>query len=515
MKFLKHISGAFKGEITSLQISYIASILTFLLFHLPFFRFVFDNLDYKSFSGIILIVCLIVVMLVANAWVYYTLIRISKIFGKIMLIIFFIANSISLYFINTYSVILDESMMGNLINTNTTEATSYFSWKFVWYIVLFGLIPSIYIVTVKIKQEPLKRFFRNFLISLGFILIMIFANATNWLWIDKHSKQLGGLALPWSYMVNIPRYYTHQYQRNKKEILLPKATIKDINKAVVILVIGESARRENFSLYGYTKETNPLLQQIDGLRHYTAASCATYTTAGVKCILEHEETSDLYEILPNYLFRNGVDVVWRSTNWGEPPLHISKQQHRETLLEMYNGENSEYDEILLANLRGEITKSSSDKVLIILHTSTSHGPSYNKKYPPQFETFSPVCQSVELSKCSNEELINAYDNTIVYTDYLLSNIIDTLKTLPEYNSAMIFVSDHGESLGEKNLYMHGVPMSIAPKEQYEIPFIVWSSTTEKQPKDLPSASQHNVFHSVMDFLSIDSEIYKEEMSIFE
>jgi len=153
--------------------------------------------------------------------------------------------------------------------------------------------------------------------------------------------------------------------------------------------------------------------------------------------------------------------------------------------------------------------------LIVLHTSTSHGPSYSKKYPPQFETFKPVCNSVELGNCSQTELINAYDNTIIYTDYILNNIIENLKQLKEYKSTMMFVSDHGESLGEKNLYMHGLPISIAPKEQYEIPFIVWlSDNSSKQLKPHKTLSQNHVFHSVLNFLNIESPIYKEEMNIF-
>ncbi|RKV84795.1 MAG: phosphoethanolamine transferase, partial [Bacteroidetes bacterium] len=147
--------------------------------------------------------------------------------------------------------------------------------------------------------------------------------------------------------------------------------------------------------------------------------------------------------------------------------------------------------------------------------STSHGPSYSKKYPPQFETFSPVCNGVELSKCSAEELMNAYDNTIVYTDYILHKIIEDLKSLTDYKSTMIFVSDHGESLGEKNLYMHGVPMKFAPKEQYEIPFIVWVSDSNTQVKNIDNLCQNYVFHSVLKFLSIQSPVYKEDMNIFE
>jgi len=166
--------------------------------------------------------------------------------------------------------------------------------------------------------------------------------------------------------------------------------------------------------------------------------------------------------------------------------------------------------LLLADLKEQIRSSKSNKVFVVLHTSTSHGP----KYPPQFEVFKPVCESVELGDCTQQELINAYDNTIVYTDYLLNVVIEYLLDLKEYKSAMFFVSDHGESLGEKKLYIHGVPRSIAPKEQYEIPFIVWFSDNNKQLKLVNELNQNNVFHSVMIFLGVDSSIYNEEMNIF-
>jgi lipid A ethanolaminephosphotransferase len=283
---------------------------------------------------------------------------------------------------------------------------------------------------------------------------------------------------------------------------------------VFILIIGESARSQNFSLYGYTKNTNPLLSKIPNVHHFEANSCATYTTAGVKCILEHKNSDELYEILPNYLYRNNVEVIWRSTNWGEPPLHIKNIQNREFLKSHNKGNNIEYDEILLNGLKEQILASKKDKILIVLHSSASHGPTYSKKYPPQFEMFKPVCNSVELAKCSQTELINAYDNTIVYTDYLLATIIKDLKALPAYNSAMLFVSDHGESLGENNLYMHGLPMSLAPKVQYEIPFIVWTSQGSQQLKPYRTVTQNHVFHSVLHFLNIASPIYNEELNIF-
>ena len=503
---------------TPLKATYFALLLSFLnliFFHFPFFAFAVDNFDYKSFGGIFLFISLIVAVLVANFFVFHLLLYLTRFVGKIVLLIFFIINAVAIYFVNTYSVILDETMIGNVFNTNYSEASSFFSFSFVLYLLFLGILPAIYIIRTKIIYEKGKRFLTTSSLTLLFIVVLVFANASNWLWIDKYSKQLGGLAMPWSYVVNAIRYQTHEAKRNAKEILLPDATIQDDEKSVVVLVIGESARRQNFSLYGYEKNTNPLLSQTPNVYHFDANSCATYTTAGVKCILEHTNTNDLYEILPNYLYRNKVEVVWRTSNWGEPPVHIKHYQKRDALKPLCEGEGCDYDEVLLAGLKEQITSSDNNKVLIILHTSTSHGPSYSKKYPSRFETFTPVCNSVELGNCSRQELINAYDNTIVYTDYILHSIIETLKQLDEYKSTMLFVSDHGESLGEKNLYMHGVPFSIAPKEQYEIPFIVWVSDDSIRLKPNEMLSQNHVFHSVLNFLHVESPIYDEEMNIFE
>lgn len=503
-----------KSNIKLVPFALLMSVLNFLFFHYPFYTYVFNNVDYKSLNGIILIVSLIILMLVANAFAFLLLFSLSRRIGKFLLVLFFIINAVAVYFINTYGVIIDESMIGNILNTNYEESSSFFSLKLVLYLTLLAIIPGIYILKVKIARVPLKKSLLLLSIALLFMVAMAFANASNWLWIDKNSKQLGGLAMPWSYTVNTSLFYIHKNQKTKKEILLPDATIKNKEKAVVVLVIGESARKQNFSLYGYERNTNPLLSKTENLFHFDATSCATYTTAGVKCILEHADTGKLYEILPNYLYRNNVEVIWRTTNWGEPPIHIENYHKRESLMAECKGEACDYDEVLLTGLKEQILTSKKDKILVVLHTSTSHGPTYSKKYPPRFERFSPVCNSVELGNCSREELINAYDNTIVYTDYILNNIIENLKKIEDYKSTMIYVSDHGESLGEKNLYMHGIPMSIAPKEQYEIPFIVWVSNDSRQLKPNSTLTQNHVFHSVLSFLGIQSPIYNEEMNIF-
>ncbi|PHR69043.1 MAG: phosphoethanolamine--lipid A transferase EptA [Lutibacter sp.] len=492
----------------------IISFVNFLLFHFSFFKFVFNNLDYKSLNGITIIICLIILMLVLNAFVFYLIFFLSRFVGKLLLVLFFMISSVSVYFINTYNVVIDITMIGNILNTRYEESSSFLSFGLILYVVFLGIIPSIFIIKVKIIKETFKRFIKFFLLTFIFILSLIYVNGSNFLWIDKNSTKLGALAMPWSYVVNTSRFYIKKSRKNKKEILLPNATIKDTEKSIAVLVIGESARSNNFSLYGYEKLTNPLLSKTQNVYSFNATSCATYTTGGLKCILEHTNTSKLYEILPNYLYRNNVEVIWRTTNWGEPPVHIKNFFNKADLKKECEGEKCNYDEILLSGLKEQILASKKDKILVVLHTSTSHGPTYNKKYPPQFEKFKPVCNTVELGKCTTEELMNAYDNTIVYTDFILSSLIEDLKQLKEYNSTMLYVSDHGESLGENNLYMHGVPASFAPKEQLEIPFIVWLSDGSKKLKPNESLSQNHVFHSVLNFLAIESPIYDENMNIY-
>lgn len=499
-----------------IKLSYFALIISFanlFLYHFAFYRFVLNNIDIRSLNGILLLVSLTVLALFLNALVFYIGLFLLRFIGKWLLVLFFNINAIALYFINTYGVIIDRTMIGNILNTSFEESSSFLSFTLIAYLILLGIIPSILIFKFKIINVKFKRFLVHVSLTLIFLLSLVYTNSSNWLWIDQNSKTLGALVMPWSYVVNTYIFFDHKNKKNKQHILLPNVTIKNSTKSIVVLVIGESARSANFSLYGYNKKTNPLLSKINNLHVYRSESSATYTTAGVKSILDHKKSNKLYELLPNYLFRNGIEVIWRTTNWGEPTVKIKNYYNKENLRESCEGTGCAYDEVLLNGLKAQILESKKNKIFIVLHTSTSHGPTYYKKYPQQFNQFTPVCKTVELAKCTQEELMNAYDNTILYTDYILANLIEELKQLNQYNTSMIFISDHGESLGEKNLYMHGIPISIAPKEQIEIPFIVWTSNDSIKFKNSKMLSQYHVFHSVLDLLAIESPIYDESMSI--
>ena len=515
MKNLK-ITRLFNRRLSLFAFSAIVSLATMLLYNIPFFEYALQNTNQSTGVRLFLIASLVVVMLLVNFMMTYLIMYLLRMAGRILLAILAIINATSLYFILTYNIIIDEITIGNVFNTRYSEASGFFSWSLWAFIIAFGVLPGLFCLLQPVVLGKAKQMGKYCGASLGIVLVLLVANINQTLWIGQHDTELGGLLQPWSYVVNSIRVTSMNMAKQAEEIKLPDGKITDNDKAVVVLVIGESARRANFQLYGYNRANNPLLSKQQGLKVFQAQSCATFTTAGVKAILEPKNSGDLYEPLPNYAFRTGADVVWRTTNWGEPPIHIDEYENEAKLAARYPDVNRKYDAILYAGLRERIEQSTKNKVLIVLHTSTSHGPAYATKYPKEFEVFKPVAYNVEEGEKDASKLINAYDNSILYTDYLLSNLIDTLRSLKGWKSSMIFISDHGESLGENNMFMHGIPMKLAPKVQYEIPLLVWTSDGYRDYKNnLPEVlEQHYIFHSVLNLLSIQSPAYNKDFDIF-
>ena len=517
MELIRKAKKALVRPISLCTFSCIVSIGTLLLYNIPFFNFVANNSNESIAGRLWLLTSLVVMMLVLNFMLTYLVIFLLRVVGRMLLAIFSIINATAVYFIITYSVMIDATTIENVFNTRYSEASGFFSWSLWLFIIAFGVLPALYCMLQPVVVGKAKKMGIYCGSSLAIVLVVALMNFNQTLFISQHDTELGGLLQPWSYVVNTCRIISFSHDEKAEEIKLPDGKITDNEKAVVVLVIGESARKANFQLYGYQRDTNPLLSKQEGLKVFEATSCATYTTAGTKAILEPQDSGDLYELLPNYAFRTGVDVVWRTSNWGEPPIHIDEYLTDSELAELYPDVDKNYDEILYTGLRERITSSQKNKVLIILHTSTSHGPKYADKYPKAFEEYKPVARNVEEGEKNVGMLVNAYDNTIRYTDYLLSNLVDTLRTMTEWKSAMIFISDHGESLGENKMFMHGLPMRLAPKFQYEVPFLVWTSENFRTYKsNLPEVlEQHYIFHSVLNLLSIESPAYNKVYDIFE
>lgn len=504
----------------------VISAINATAYNLLLLKFAVENIEYGSLNGIQTLLTVFVIVFTVTGAMLFFLSAISTKLIQVVIPLVAISNAAAIYFMWKYGVILDKSMMGNILNTNYREASEFLSINLIATIILLGVLPALFFLSLKIEVSNRIKSVSSgvVLVLLCVVFTMIFSNS--WLWIDKNAKVLGGVVLPWSYIANTARFISANNKRQLRQETLPGASHKDNNKTLVVLVIGETARAKNFSLYGYERNTNPLLTELDIVPMDNPVSCTTYTTGSLECLLSHKsETgpfSKSYEPLPSYLARHNVEVIWHTNNWGEPPISVTEYQKSGDLGVSCQGDGCKYDQVLLTGLEERIRSSDSDKILVVLHQKGSHGPAYHTRYPQEFERFKPVCKSVELNNCTKEELVNAYDNTILYTDYFLSETIGILERLADIPSVMMYLSDHGESLGENGLYLHGTPYLVAPKVQKEIPFLVWMSdqfrklnnTSTEALLDRQYSSHFNVFHSVLSAFRMGSPIYDKDLDIF-
>lgn len=509
------IKDTLKSEISVTRMCLILSAYTLIVFHGPFYDYLLDC-EITLSNGLLILATLTILMLVINFLVYYILLYLGRVVGKVIICLTLIGNAVALYFIDTYNVLIDMQMMGNVFHTQSNEASGFLSWTIILYVLIYGIPPCIWIFYKKIRYGKIWKFLLSFFTSIIIIIGALACNVKNILWIDYHAPILGSKIMPWSYIVNSIRYYNYWKFINQPEIMLPDATIATDSRDIFVLIIGESVRSQNLSLYGYERETTPLMAS-DSVVALKARASETYTRAAVKAILSPNSSEKLYELLPNYLYRNGVDVIWRTNNWGTNPIKVKKLYSKQDLSEMYpDAKDSKYDGILYHGLKEQIEESDSTKIFIGIHTYTSHGPEYFNGSPEEFKVYTPECTTVEMSKANYNHLVNAYDNTICYTDYLVHSVIQTLKNdFPDRRSCVIFISDHGESLGEGGFYMHGTPLRFAPKEQLDIPFIVWTSDKSLKIKDLGTAGHYNIYHTALRFLGMETPVYDESKDIFE
>jgi len=522
-KLLPPASGAAVLDTTTFIM--IAAALNAALYHLPLFYFAWRNLDLSTFTGALTLATLGIALLLETGVLLILLALISQRLLKVLCCALALGNAVALYFLTTYHVVLDATMMGNVLNTNFAEAAEFLHPMLLGYLLVVGVLPCWLVARVRIRRSSRSRLALAVLACLSLAAIAAYLSGPAWPWIDQNSKRVGGLILPWSYLINGARHVLSRVLTSETQVPLPPATFASSEKTVVILVIGEAARARNFALYGYPRPTNPLLSRAGVIPLRNASACATYTNAAIRCILSNlgsgSAFSRPYEPLPSYLQRSGVDVIWRSHNFGEPPIKVQSYQRAGDLAPSCTGPHCAYDEVLLAGLEPRIRASPRRNVLVVLHQSGSHGPAYYTKYPPEFERFTPVCKSVELSRCTPQQLLNAYDNTIVYEDYFLSQTIGVLKKLQNTRALLIYISDHGESLGEHGWYLHGVPYSIAPEEQKKVPFILWMSAEFSRSNAVPAArlaaqpahSQRDVFHTIMGAFSMRSDAYQPEFDV--
>lgn len=509
-----------RGPISATRFAVIVALANALIYHVPLFSWAAANLDMASANGVLTLAIVFVMIVALTATLLLLLFALAAPLVRPACVLLALGNSIALYFIATYRVILDQSMMSNVLTTDAAETAELLHPSLLLYVACFGLLPAAWIVAVRLQRVARLRLLLQAVVAVLACGVLAYLNSGTWLWIDKNSKRLGGMIVPWSYVINLPRAKIAAMGA-RDQVLLPPATFGPGGKRLVVLVIGEAARAQNFSLYGYPRNTNPRLTAAGVVAMKNTVSCSTYTTASLRCILSHTGATSLFarqfEPLPSYLQRHGVDVIWRTNNWGEPALEVGTYERAEDLRNECAGPDCAYDGALLTGLGERIASSERSRVFVVLHQKGSHGPSYSTRYPPAFERFAPVCRSVELHQCGDEELVNAYDNTILYTDQFLARVIELLAGLERTPAVLMYISDHGESLGEFGLYLHGTPISLAPDVQKRIPFLVWANRAAGPLGRLnrrDGYSQRNVFHSVMGAFDMHSEIYDPSLDVF-
>ena len=456
----------------------------------------------------------------------------------------FVTGSIASYTMMKYRVLFDGDMIQNIFETNQSEAFAYVNAPIIIWVILTGLLPAALIFFVKIEyastwykgiaQRLLSMFFS--LVIVGIIAALYYQDYAS---IGRNNQTLNREIVPANFMYSTSKYLYRRYMAEPIPFVTlgddaTRVTKKD-KPTLMFLVVGETARGKNFSMNGYEKDTNPFTSKSGGVISFNdVRSCGTATAVSVPCMFSNmgrKEFDDNLarnsEGLLDVLQKTGVSIFWKENDGGckgvcdrVPNIEIKPKDYPK-----FCDKNTCYDEVVLQELDSEIAQMKGDK-LVGFHLIGSHGPTYYKRYPDAHRQFTPDCPRSDIENCTDEELTNTYDNTIRYTDFVIGEMIAKLKTYEDkYNTALLYVSDHGESLGALGLYLHGTPYKFAPDDQTRVPMQVWMSpgfTKEKgvdmaclQQKAADTRYSHdNIFSSVLGIWDVKTSVYEKGLDIF-
>ncbi|MHC8370757.1 phosphoethanolamine transferase [Pseudomonas sp. MDT1-85] len=484
------------------------------------------------------------VMILAAFNIVLTLLAFRPVMKPVLTLIFLISAGVA-YFMSQYGVLIDAGMLRNFAETNATEVRDLLSLKLFVYIVLLGVLPSWLLWTIPVNY---RRWYRELLskvlvsvASLAVIGGVALVNYQGLSSLFRNHHELRLMVVPSNYIGASLGYLREQVVSARQPFVkLGEDARKNPvwqthgRKSLTVLVVGESARAENFGILGYDRDTTPKLDKEAGLIAFTDVhSCGTETAVSVPCMFSNMGRKDYnaskaknQEGLLDVLKHAGLEVIWRDNQSG-----CKGTCDRVTVDDVSNLKdpalcaNSECrDEILLQGLQHFIDTLDKDTVLV-LHQMGSHGPEYFKRYPKEYERFTPVCESNALNNCSRESIVNGYDNTLVYTDHVLSTLIDLLRSNQDkVDTAMLYLSDHGESLGEYNLFLHGTPYMLAPEQQKHVAMLAWFSDSYQKSFSVDThclqlsrekpLSQDNLFHSMLGLLEVNSKVYDPGLDMF-
>lgn len=492
------------------------------------YPFVWENIGFLiSLAVVLLCVIMVVLLLVTNR---YTL--------KPIIIVLLLISSFTNYFMQTYNVIIDETMIQNTLETNMSESLDLLTIKLFAYVFFLGILPSYIVVKMPIRYGTFKQelfiTLKGIILSLLMIVIMLFSFSKFYTSFFRENKPLRFYTNPTFYLYSSGKYVHDTFYKRDNTLQALGRDAKQIKsnpdvRKLTIVVVGEAARANRFSLNGYERQTNPLLEKEDIINLSNVSSCGTSTAISVPCMFSHLERKNYSdkvaknsENVLDILKHTGVNVLWRDNNSDSKgvALRVKYEDFRNPKTNTICDEEC-LDEGMLVGLQAYVDAQEGD-VMIVLHQMGNHGPAYYKRYPQAYERFTPTCQTNQVEKCTTEEIGNAYDNAILYTDYLLSKTISFLKKNDEqFETALIYMADHGESLGEKGLYLHGIPYFMAPREQTHVGAFVWLGEQSKQKVNVEQLkekasldySHDNLFHTILGLMEIETSVYDKTKNI--
>jgi len=462
--------------------------------------------------------------------------------GKVLLSVLLLTTAFAVHYMNSFNVYLDADMLRNVLATDVREASELLTFSLLAPLLLYAALPITLLWRVRwVRQSYLRTLLRRllFLLITGVVTVagamLCFQEISALL---RNHREVRHLATPMNYLVALHRNLIATQPLHKQAKLpigldarvLPRAT--DSRPRLLVLVIGETARAQNWGLNGYTRQTTPQLAQENVINFPDVQACGSSTEVSLPCMFSalgrrnyNQRHIRNQQSLLHVLEHAGISTLWRDNQSGCKGVCEGlavERLHDATVAEFCTSDRC-FDEILLHDLPEKIRQQPGDRV-IVLHQLGNHGPAYFLRYPPAFRQFTPTCDSADLGRCERQSIINSYDNALLYTDHFLAQTIATLRAMDEYDTAMMYLSDHGESLGEKGLYLHGMPYAIAPREQLQVPMVMWFSETFATNRRLDLACLHNrarephshdhLFSSVLGLMQVQTDVYTPNYDLF-
>jgi lipid A ethanolaminephosphotransferase len=446
------------------------------------------------------------------------------------------------FFMVEYGVVIDQSMIRNTVETTVLEATPLLSRAYFVHVVLYGVVPAIVVFAVPLKRLrwPTELFVRfgTAAAAIALLATTLYVNYESAVFFGRENDGLRLQINPaypiWAAATfGMNRDDDASQARQPLDVKLAPAASTERKPALLVLVMGETARADRFSLNGYERDTNRYTRAHDVVNFPRVVSCGTSTAESLPCIFSglgqakfSHGAAMARESLVGAMQRLGIDTFWRDNSTG--CKSVCDDEHFEQRAGWAHPQLCDstgcFDELLLEDFDALLTDRTHDH-LIVLHQRGSHGPAYHTDVPQAHKEYFPECNLPNLRNCDREAINNSYDNTILYTDYFLSRVIDELKQRGgEFDTAMLYVSDHGESLGENGLYLHGLPRSMAPREQTEVPMLFWASPgfyadrAKVDEQCLRNSAQHDtshdaIFHTLLPIFDLESPIYDEKLDL--